>query len=201
MFDRIFEETTYYIHQGGIIMWPLVIATFLLWYALGYRFYILRRGNPRSVRVLVQKYLSGYERKPSGIIDTAVVRATRLAKQSRENLRSFLDDDFSQFVHEIGKFSILVRAIVIVAPLIGLLGTVSGMIEMFDSLAENTFYSQSGGIARGIATALFTTQLGLAVAVPGMIIGRILEKRQRVLERELDQIKDIMCSGQMEGNK
>jgi biopolymer transport protein ExbB len=182
-------------------MWPLVIATFVLWYALGYRFYILRRGNPRSVRALVRKYLSGYERRPSGIIDNAVKRAVTLSKKSGRNLRSFLDDEFSFFVEEISRYSVLVKAIVIVAPLIGLLGTVNGMIEMFDSLAENTFYSQSGGIARGIATALFTTQLGLAVAVPGIIVGRILEKRQKRLERELDQIKDILGSVQLQAGE
>ena len=86
----------------------------------------------------------------------------------------------------------LVRSIVILAPLLGLLGTVSGMIEMFDALPESAFYAQSGGIAGGISKALFTTQMGLAVAVPGMVVGRILEKRQSMIARELDQVKDIL---------
>ena len=198
MLEGIFDEVIYYIHQGGFAMWPLVISTFVLWYAIGYRFYILRRGNPRSVRILVKRYMSGYDRNPTGVIDTAVLRAVRIAKQTGEHLRAFLEDDFSQFIEEINKYSILVRIIVLIAPFIGLLGTVNGMIEMFDSLAEQTFYSQSGGIARGIAKALFTTQLGLVVAVPGMIVGRILEKKQYTLVRELDQIKDIICSGTFE---
>lgn len=175
-------------------MWPLVLSTFALWYGLGYRFATLKRGNRRSVRVLVSMYREGYERKPEGIIDSAVVKALEIWKDRHKIERRFLDDAFSVYLGEINRYSILVRTIVMLAPLMGLLGTVSGMIEMFDSLGESTFFSQSGGIAAGISKALFTTQMGLAVAVPGMIIGRILDRRQDNLTRELDQIKDILSS-------
>ena len=52
----------------------------------------------------------------------------------------------------------------------------------------------SGGIAGGISQALFTTQMGLAVAVPGLIAGRILQKKETSLLREIAQVKDIICS-------
>jgi biopolymer transport protein ExbB len=83
--------------------------------------------------------------------------------------------------------------LVAAAPLIGLLGTVIGMIETFDSLADAELFSQSGGIAGGISQALFTTQLGLVVAVPGLIIGRILDRKADKMLLDLDQIKDILC--------
>jgi len=190
----LLEGISTYIGQGGFIMWPLALGTYVLWYALGYRINLLRRGNPRSVRVLVDKYQTGYDRRPSGIIDTAVVRGLQIAEKEPYDVRKCLDDDFANFSQDMDRYAVIARAIVIVAPLAGLLGTVIGMIEMFDSLAEQTFYSQSGGIARGIAQALFTTQLGLMVAVPGLIVGRVLEKRQMRMEMELDQIKDILCA-------
>lgn len=77
------------------------------------------------------------------------------------------------------------RTIVAVAPLLGLLGTVSGMIEMFDSLGSSTFTSQDGGIAGGIAEALFTTQLGLGVAIPGYFATRLLDRRATKLMAQL----------------
>jgi biopolymer transport protein ExbB len=83
---------------------------------------------------------------------------------------------------------------VVAAPLLGLLGTVSGMIETFRSLEDMALFSQSGGIAGGISQALFTTQLGLAVAIPGLIIKGHLDKKQRAIEMELAQIKDILCA-------
>jgi biopolymer transport protein ExbB len=89
--------------------------------------------------------------------------------------------------------------IVAAAPLIGLLGTVIGMIETFDSLADSVLFSQTGGIAGGISQALFTTQLGLVVAVPGLIIGRILDRKQDNMITDLDQIKDILSTKE-EGN-
>ena len=68
------------------------------------------------------------------------------------------------------------------------------MIETFDSLGDMTLFSQSGGIAGGIAVALFTTQMGLIVAVPGVILKTILDRREKQIQHDLAQIKDILCS-------
>ena len=70
----------------------------------------------------------------------------------------------------------------------------TGMIETFNSLGDMTLFSQTGGIAGGIATALFTTQMGLIVAVPGYIIKSLLDRRERQIKHDLAQIKDILCS-------
>lgn len=193
MLEELFREIRYYIDSGGWVMWPLAVGTLLLWYSLGYRMFILRRGSRRSVRKLVRMYREGTTRKTKGIVDTAVSRGLEIAARYRGKIRDFLDDDFFQFNSFLGRYSRLANIIVVVAPLLGLLGTVGGMIEMFDSLGSQTFYSQTGGIARGISQALFTTQFGLAIAVPGMIVSRILDRRQAKLEKELEQIKNIIC--------
>jgi biopolymer transport protein ExbB len=70
---------------------------------------------------------------------------------------------------------------------------VTGMIETFDSLAEMSLFSQSGGIAGGISQALISTQMGLAVAIPGLVVGRIVRRRQLALEDELTKVKDGLC--------
>ncbi len=189
----LLKELSGYLDQGGFVMWPLVVGTLVLWYALGYRYAILKRGNRRSVRVLVDRYKKGYDREPSGMIDAAVAGAVELHQSMGRVPREYLDGLFSDLTRESGRYSVLVKSIVMAAPLAGLLGTVTGMIEMFDSLGDSTFYSSSGGIAGGISQALFTTQMGLVVAVPGMIAGRILDKRQRMIEMELDQVKNIIA--------
>ncbi|MEC8423819.1 MAG: MotA/TolQ/ExbB proton channel family protein, partial [Myxococcota bacterium] len=76
-------------------------------------------------------------------------------------------------------------------PLLGLLGTVTGMIETFRSLGKMELFTQGGGVAGGIGEALLTTQMGLAVSVPGLIVGRLLDRRQVVLEDELDQLEEL----------
>ena len=196
---EILEKLLAYFSQGGFVMPPLVIGAMVLWFALGFRLITLRRGNLRSVRILVEKYLKGYEREPSGIIDTAVVRGIALARAGTINLRRQLDAEYFDLEEEIGRYNVLVRAIVATAPLAGLLGTVAGMIETFDSLGDMSLFSQSGGIAGGISLALFTTQMGLAVAIPGMLMGRILDRRQMLIEGELEKLKDILCTMHTEG--
>ncbi len=188
------DRVLFYIEQGGFIMYPLVLSTFFLWYGLGYRYSVLQRGNRRSVRVLVERYQAGYARKPEGIVDEAVVRGLAIVKNCRpEEARGLLDEAFIPYEMCLKKFAVMVNTIVIIAPLMGLLGTVTGMIETFDSLADRSMFSQSGGIAGGIAQALFTTQMGLVVAIPGLVVGRILDRRARTIRRELFQIKDLLC--------
>ncbi len=189
------EQLLDYISKGGfIVMGTLVVAAMLLWYGLGYRLFVLKRGSFHSVRKMIERYESTISRKPKGIIDSAVVRGMMLAKTRGAHLRRKLDEAFVEFEVVIDRYSVMVQAIVVVSPLLGLLGTVGGMIETFDSLGDMSLFSQSGGIAGGISQALFTTQMGLAVALPGLIVGRILDRRQVLLENELDKIKDILCA-------
>jgi biopolymer transport protein ExbB len=183
-----------YLELGGWVMGPLAIEALVLWYCLGLRWRLLNRGNARSARVLVARYKKGYNRPPRGIIDTAVVWGLSLADQYQgKTLRHALDDAFGQFDTELSRCRAVINVVVVTAPLAGLLGTVLGMIETFDSLGEMALYTQTGGIAGGISQALFTTQMGLAVAVPGIIAGRALDRKETRFRDEIDQLKDLLC--------
>jgi biopolymer transport protein ExbB len=185
-----------YSQNGGTVIFVLAILTVFLWYGLGYRYHLLKRGDGRNLRRLFEKYSSGdfQDRKPKGIVDRAIIEALQIQKERKNDLRDHLDEAFFKYIMEMRSFSGMVQMIVIVAPLLGLLGTVTGMIETFDSLGEMTLYSQSGGIAGGIAQALFTTQMGLVVSVPGLIVGNMLLRKQEKIETELNQIKDLTTS-------
>lgn len=188
------EAVGAYMQQGGFVMWPLLGCTVVLWFALGYRWMLLNRGTDKSVRVLINGFLRGKPRTPKGIVDEAVERGISLQAQRRPFLRERLDDAFSDYLSDIKRYRITISTAVAIAPLLGLLGTVTGMIETFDSLGDMTLFSQSGGIAGGIAVALFTTQMGLIVAVPGVILKSILDRREKQIQHDLAQIKDILCS-------
>ncbi len=81
----------------------------------------------------------------------------------------------------------LIQALVAAAPLLGLLGTVGGMIDTFDAL--NAQGDPRHGVSGGIAAALTTTQMGLAVAIPGLITERLLHLRARRLALHLDALE------------
>jgi len=185
-------------NNGGLAMWVLFFLNLMLWYGLGYRRLTLRRGTMGNVRRLVRSHIKkGRKRERKGIIDYAIVEALQAASEARavgEKPRKFIQDALWPYFRSIKRYSVLVKTIVVLAPLIGLLGTVIGMIETFDALQTNAMFSQGDSISGGISKALFTTELGLIVAVPGMIIGRSLDKQQRQLALEFEQIKDIISA-------
>ncbi|MFW5846021.1 MAG: MotA/TolQ/ExbB proton channel family protein [Planctomycetota bacterium] len=71
------------------------------------------------------------------------------------------------------------RVLVWIAPLLGLLGTVDGMILVFDNLLVGT--GRQAVLAEGIGAALLSTQLGLLVAIPGMLCERLLSRRAHLV--------------------
>lgn len=198
MQQSIFQELLSYIEAGGWVMPPLIVLMVVLWYAIGYRAAALRRGSKRDPRRLLGRLdpKIQHERPQTGqgILINAARKGLALRDRGLDELRGYLDDAFAEEYREIRKYRVLITTIVMVAPLIGLLGTVIGMIETFDSLGDMSLYSQSGGIAGGISQALFTTQMGLAVAIPGLIVNGILNQKQKDIELALAQIKDILCA-------
>jgi biopolymer transport protein ExbB len=187
-----------YMQSGGFVMWPLFLSNLVLWYGLGSRYFTLHRGRKKSARTLIASHKKNPNKKIKGILDAVIRDSIFVAEyqQGHPYLRQYIDGAQSKYYVEIKKFSTLIKTLVMIAPLIGLLGTVIGMIETFDSLSSQVLFSQGGGIAGGISQALFTTQLGLVVAVPGLIIGRILDKKEQNFRVEFEQIKDILASGE-----
>lgn len=192
MSESLLETFRRYMDEGGFVMMPLVLAALVLWYFVGFRLLTLQRGTTRPVRALIAEHKMGRRRASSGMIDRAAARGVRIAEVYPKNVPELVDEQFFPFYQEVKRGRTMIMGIVVIAPLIGLLGTVSGMIETFDSLGDMSLFSQSGGIAGGIAEALFSTQMGLCVAIPGVIVGRLLDRRQRRFEEELDQIKALL---------
>lgn len=194
MIGGFFSDLAEYAREGGFIMIPLMAATLVMWYLIGCRAFLLRRGSNQSIRELVDDGRRGVHARQSGLVDTAVVLALGVEATDQADLRRRLDDILWPAERRIRRYGITIRSIVAVAPLMGLLGTVTGMIETFASLGDMSLFSQSGGIAGGIAQALFTTQMGLAVAVPGLLVGNMLDRRQKSISTDLAQLKDLLCS-------
>lgn len=194
MLENLLSDLAFYFDIGGYVMPPLFLFAFVLWFAIGVRIAELRRGSARSVRQLLRLYRDGVQHEPRGLIEQAVATGVRVAARRPPDLRRWLDDAFAEFERSTKQYHTLIISIVAVAPVLGLLGTVNGMIETFDSLGDMTLFAQSGGIAGGISQALFTTQMGLAVAIPGLVVGGLLDRKALRLRQELAQVKDLLCA-------
>lgn len=158
--------------SGGFVMPPLLIASLALWYAIGYRAVLLR----------------------VAVVDEARALLVALSPRQRA-IRNVVDEVIAPLRGELSSLSRLIIAMVSLAPLVGLLGTVTGMIETFASLGDQTLFARTGGIAGGIAQALVSTQMGLAVAIPGLLAGRLLSRKQGWLEDALDELVASTLAG------
>mgnify|MGYP003387160516 CR=1 FL=1 len=191
-------QFTHFMNSGGVIMWVLFFLNLLLWYGLGYRYLTLKRGTRGNIRRLIEKHEKLKDKKIYvGLLDYAVqdaIVAAKIAKKIQQKPREFIYDALFPYIIVISKYSVLVKTIVMLAPLVGLLGTVIGMIETFDALQSSSMFAQGDSIAGGISKALFTTELGLVVAVPGLIIGKILDKKEEQFSLEFEQIVDIIST-------
>ncbi len=193
-----FEQFVTFMNAGGAVMWVLFLLNLMLWYGLGYRYLILQRGMKGSVRRVIDKHFEkGATKKMKGLIDYATVDAIEAyneAKAKGLRYRNHIEDALFPYRVAIGQYGIMVKTIVILAPLVGLLGTVMGMIETFEALQNSAMFGQGSSISGGISKALFTTELGLVVAVPGLILGKVLDKKEDKFELEFELITDVLCT-------
>jgi len=156
--------------QGGWVSYALAFVSALLWSAIILRALLLRRSGPLDI-----------DATPKG--------RNVLADFLREarNLRGEpgrLDQLAQRTYRRLGYMRSPIRTLVAVAPLLGLLGTVIGMVEMFGSMQGSLGPSGESTVAGGISTALVTTQLGLVISAPGLIAAHMLTRRQ--IRREND---------------
>ena len=152
------DDLTSIYTRGGWVTYGLTLVSILLWAGVWARIRALR---PTVV--------------------TRFVAEARLLGESDSRQERFLE----RTVVSLSAWQNPIRVLVLVAPLLGLLGTVSGMVEMFDSLHGSSAVVREGSVAGGISTALITTQLGLIIGVPGLVAARLLDRRQLRMEREL----------------
>lgn len=178
--------------DGGLVMPALFATAFTLWFALGERMVLLRRGDRRPVRELARHCTEGGTVGEAGIVSAAAARGARLWRALGGAVPlDRLDEAYADLDARLHLGTRLVGCLVAMAPLLGLLGTVTGLIETFGSLGTSAASAASEGIAGGIVEALYATQMGLAIAVPGLLASGMLQQRQTTLARELEALKAI----------
>jgi len=113
----------------------------------------------------------------------------------REIMKETIEDTGRQVVHELERFLNSLGTIAAVTPLLGLLGTVVGMIKVFGEITEHGVGNPSV-LAGGISEALITTAAGLIVAIPSLVLYRYLRGKVDALvlkmEEEALKMVDIM---------
>ncbi len=109
-------------------------------------------------------------------------RNSRCANQEADKL--LLDAAIRKQTGDIQRYIPTIIILATVAPLLGLFGTVSGMVETFRVVGMYGM-GNAQAMASGIREAMITTQAGLLVAIPGIFIGQLLKKKAASLQRDL----------------
>lgn len=112
-------------------------------------------------------------KRHKGSAARVVTAALRNIERSREHLEDIISEAILHESGRLNRFGSMILMIAAVAPLLGLLGTVTGMIQTFDVITEFGT-SDPKLLSGGIAVALVTTELGLMVAIPCLLLGNLL---------------------------
>lgn len=117
-------------------------------------------------------------------------QVTRLTPKEFERLELFLAQEVGNLIHEEELYLPILATSATASPLIGLFGTIWGLIHSFVSISQEKAADISV-VAPGIAAALLTTLAGLIVAIPAMIAFHYFSHQLRALDVELENIHDL----------
>ena len=122
--------------------------------------------------------------------------------QSRDVMKESIEDTGRHIVHELERYLNTLGTIAAITPLLGLLGTVIGMIKVFATITTQGV-GNPGALAGGISEALLTTAAGMSVAIPTLMFFRYFRGRVRMLVLRMEQEAMTMVEimhGQRDGS-
>ncbi len=185
------------LRSGGPVMVPLALCS-----VVALAIVVERLFNLREIKVLPQ---SGVERLRELISDSEFERAEEYALsrpspfnnivlaalrsrfESRDSLRDAVRDAGRQEIPRLERYLGILETVVSISPLLGLLGTVLGMIRVF-AVISSEGVGQADALAGGISEAMITTATGLAIAIPALAAYNFLIGRAEGMVLEMERL-------------
>ena len=124
------------------------------------------------------------------VLAAGMGRLSRGYPEAVEGMQEAGEDENMALEHRLSYLALIGT----VAPMLGLMGTVQGMIASFDKIASSAVSPKPSELAEGISTALFTTLIGLGIAVPAMVFYSILKNRIQRLVLEIGMVSEGLMS-------
>jgi biopolymer transport protein ExbB len=200
------------IQAGGWLMWPIILCSVIALAISGERFWSLQTKRIAPKHLVAQVW---HWHKQDNLGDAHInalrassplgrILAAGLANREhpRDIMKEVIEDTGRQVVHELERYLNTLGTIASITPLLGLLGTVIGMIKVFTAITAQGV-GNPGVLAGGISEALITTAAGLSVAIPSLMFYRYFRGRvdELVLRMEEEALKLIeVMHGQREND-
>ncbi|GBL58169.1 biopolymer transport protein ExbB [Pseudomonas citronellolis] len=198
------------VKAGGWMMLPIILSSIAATAIVAERLWTLRRSRIAPPQLLGQvwkqikdKKLNSQalkELKASSPLGEVLAAGLVNSKHGREIMKECIEEAAGRVIHEMERYLNALGTIAAMAPLLGLLGTVFGMIQIFNAFMGDGM-ANAPQLAGGISKALVTTASGLIVAIPAVFFHRYLLRRvdELVVAMEQEAIKLVeMVQGDRE---
>src|ERR1700754_3730702 len=193
-----FQTMVNFLNKGGLFMWPLLFCSIVTVATIVMAAITLRQKKvlPLVIESEIERLIPGgsAERLVRIVNDdsSSVAGVVRTALQHlrgprSENIESVQTRARRELVR-LERGLIVLEVVTGIAPLIGLIGTVSGLVHVFSGLGLSTGASDTKAVALGISEALNCTIFGLSIAVPSLIAFSYFSKKVEVLSVQMESI-------------
>jgi biopolymer transport protein ExbB len=188
------------VKAGGWMMLPIILSSIVGTAIVAERLWTLRRSRivPPQLLAQVWRWLQDNsltsdklkELRANSPLGEVMAAGLANSRHGREVMKEAIEEAGSRVIHDLERYLNALGSIAAMAPLMGLLGTVFGMIEIFGAFMENGL-ANAPALAGGISKALLTTAAGLVVAIPAVFFHRFLLRRvdELVVSMEQESIK------------
>lgn len=190
---------------GGLLMWPLLLCSIISLAIIAERFWSLqsKRIAPRHLVSQVWQWQNAGELDATRIqqlrntspLGRILAAGLVNRRHNREVMKESIEEVGRHVVHELERFLNTLGTIAAISPLLGLLGTVIGMIKVFTVITTKGVGDPSV-LADGISMALLTTAAGLTVAIPSLMFHRYfngkVEELVVTMEQEALKMVEVM---------
>lgn len=198
------QSVTGFFSKGGLFMWPLLACSIVSVTTIILRVFALREKNvlPITVESEMERLVpGGSAERLARIVQHDSSSLARLVRVALQHLRWPRSDNVeavqTRARYEMVRLErglVILEVVVGIAPLIGLIGTVSGLIHVFASLGLSAGAADAKRIALGISEALSTTIFGLGIAVPSLVFFVYFSKKVEVMSVEMESLVTDLLS-------
>lgn len=188
------------VKAGGWMMLPILLSSVAAMAIIAERLWTLRLSRVAPPQLLGQVWKQIKDKKmnsqalkdlrASSPLGEILAAGLANSKHGREIMKECIEEAASRVIHELERYLNALGTIAAMAPLLGLLGTVFGMIQIFSAFMGDGM-ANAPMLAGGISKALITTAAGLIVAIPAVFFHRYLLRRvdELVIAMEQEAIK------------
>lgn len=198
------QSLTGFFVRGGLWMWPLLACSIVAVTTIILRTIALREKNviPLGVESELERLVAGanperlariVHHDPSSLSRIVRVALAHLRWPRSENVEAVQTRARHEMVR-LERGLVILEIIVGIAPLLGLIGTVSGLIQVFSSLGLSAGTADAKRISLGISEALSCTLFGLGIAVPSLIGFVYFSKKVEVMSVEMESLVTDLLS-------